>query len=81
MLTIVPAKIPCSDLCRSFSNTGTVTKPGGIGQGLCRLRSRFASILPKGSERVLTSIRPVTYVTANPVEYVTIRMDGEEMTN
>ena len=35
----------------------------------------------KGSERVLTSIRPVTYVTANPVEYVTIRMDGEEMTN
>ena len=28
MLTIVPATIPCSDLCHSFSNTGTLTKPG-----------------------------------------------------
>src|SRR5215218_8768041 len=34
MLTFVPAKIPCSDLCRSFSNSGTVTKPGASARWL-----------------------------------------------
>ena len=34
MLTIVPAKIPCSDLCRSFSNIGTVTKTGASARRL-----------------------------------------------
>src|SRR5215211_4676595 len=34
MLTIVPAKFPCSDLCRSFSNMGTVTKPGALARRL-----------------------------------------------
>src|SRR5215211_696596 len=32
--------------------------PGGIGPRLCRPPSRFALILPKGSERVCTSISP-----------------------
>src|SRR5215211_9495277 len=36
---------------------GRVRRPGGIGPGLCRLPSRLASISPKGSKRVFTSIR------------------------
>jgi len=34
MLTIVPAKIPRSDLCRSFNNSGTVTKPSASARRL-----------------------------------------------
>src|SRR5215208_8453085 len=36
---------------------GRVRRPGGIGPELCRLPSRLASISPKGSKRVFTSIR------------------------
>jgi hypothetical protein len=55
--------------------------PGGIGSGLCRLPSRFASILPKGRETVFTMIKACNLLAANPAKYATIRMDGEELTN
>jgi hypothetical protein len=42
---------------------------------------RFVSILPMGSELIFTRLAPPTHVTANLVEYATIRMDGEELTN
>jgi hypothetical protein len=38
----------------------------------------FANGEQKGSSQASGT---VTYVTANPVEYATIHMDGEELTN
>ena len=37
--------------------------------------------LPKGSEGSSQESGPPTFVTANPVKYATIRMDGKELTN
>ena len=50
MLTIIPAKIPYSDLCRSFSNTGTVTKPGASDGRL---------MLKSPSEKLLLTMPPM----------------------